>query len=270
MRVTIYQPQYFPRLHYFNRIMNSDVFVILDSAQYTKSLVHFGDVKKRHKSYQADCVIKKPEGEFFLTVPVKHGGLKAISEVEIDYAQNWIFRHLSTIKAAYGKSFYYNTISGDLREIISEKHIYLADLNIKTILWGICKVLDFKIETQDMNLDNVNKMLEDSKEVRLKKILRDRETGVKRPKGFSKGTEWTGMICKSVGATEYLHGETAKAGYMDLGYYKKLGIKPVVQNWRCATYTQRFSETVSFIPNLSIIDLLLNVSQKEANGLLLS
>ena len=47
MRVTIYQPQYFPRLHYFNRILNADTFVVLDSAQYTKSLVHFDTEQKR-------------------------------------------------------------------------------------------------------------------------------------------------------------------------------------------------------------------------------
>jgi hypothetical protein len=50
-----YQSRYIPQLHYFNRIISSDVFVILDDVQYSR-----GDLINR-------TLI---DGSRFLTVPV--------------------------------------------------------------------------------------------------------------------------------------------------------------------------------------------------------
>jgi hypothetical protein len=269
MRVTIYQPQYFPRLHYFNRILDADIFVILDSTQYTKSLVHFdNDQKKRHKSYQADTPIQFSQGTYLLTIPIKHQGLLALNKTQIDYTHHWAPKHVSTLRSAYGKAPFFNVFFPQIKEILSKQYQSLAELNMNTILWGLSCALGFDVAVEDLSLELINRKLKQNK-VGLSKILCDRETGVKRPDGFRKGTEWTTAICQSLGATEYLHGGTAQSGYMESDYYNMYGITPIIQNWKCQEYHQQFRDRLGFIPNLSIVDLLFNAGQERTQQILL-
>lgn len=267
MRVTIYQPRYFPQLHYYNRMFDADIFVILESAQYTKTLVHSVDDKKeRHKSFQSDAVIKYPSGQYFLTIPVKHNGLQPIKQSELDYSSNWPHKHLATIRTFYGKSSNFNQIYPSLEQLLKHKYQTLAELNIASILWGIQHLLELPYD-DTMTPEKMNTVLMNTQYIRLKKIVTDTEIGVQRPEGIQKGTEWTTMICERVGATEYFHGETAKNAYMDDSYYAKRNIKLVTQNWQCQEYTQQFAD-IQFLPNLSIIDLLCNVSPQKAREII--
>lgn len=264
MRVAIYQPRYFPQLHYFNRAINSDVFVILDSAQYTKALVHNVNGKKeRHKSYQSDTVLKLPEGRHYLTVSVKHDGLLPINQTALDYSSDWARRHIATIGSAYRKSSSFAQVFPDIEQLLKKNYQTLGELNTKTFLWGLSRLMGLKIDIDDLSVETINAHLQDSP-FRLKKIVLGSKLGVERPQGAQKGTEWTVAICKKLGASEYVHGQTAQNGYMDEEYYKKNNIKLVTQDWKCKEYEQQFNDRAGFIPNLSIIDLLLNVSEKEA------
>ncbi len=268
MRITIYQPRYFPQLHYFNRILSSDVFVILDGAQYTKSLVHHEDSGKsrRHTSYQSDTPIKLSQGMYLLTIPVRHDGLLPLRATTIDYMHKWVPKHLATIKTAYGRSPYFSPLFSSLRALLTQKEEILGTFTTKTIIWGLSHVLELNLSAQELTLEHLNAKLQKTKS-RLKNVISDSDTGVSRPEGLQKGTEWTVAICRMLGATEYYHGGTARAGYMELDQYKKFGITPLVQEWKCQSYTQQF-QTIPFIPNLSIIDLIMNVSPKKAREIL--
>lgn len=264
MRVAIYQPQYLPRLHYINRILDSDTFVLLSSAQYTKNIVHEDAKKERHKTFQSDTVIKLANGEFFLTVPVKHKGTNSIAETGVDYSQKWVRQHLQTIKQAYGKSKNFPKLESELNGLLTKQYASLAQLNIATILWGLAKTLDYDLSIEDLTLERFNEKLKNESRVRVKKIVEDYETGVKRPEGRQKGTEWTVAICKALGADEYVYGGTAASGYMDFGAYKENGIEPVQQDWKLNEYPQLFVDKTGFIKNLSVLDLILNVDSNES------
>ena len=80
----------------------------------------------------------------------------------------------------------------------------------------------------------------------------------------NKGSQWVVDLCKSVGANEQIHGETSKVGYMDTDLLESQGIKSIVQDWKANEYHQLYSKINGFKPNLSIIDLLFNVSKEEA------
>lgn len=264
MRVAIYQPRYFPQLHYFNRAINSDVFVILDCAQYTKALVHNVNGKnERHKSYQSDTVLKLAQGIHFLTVPVKHNGLSPISQTVLDYSSDWARRHIATIGSAYRKSLSFAQVFPQIEKLLKKNYQTLGELNTKTFLWALNRLMGLGIDVDDLSVEEINQHLQDSP-FRLKKIVLGSELGVERPQGAQKGTEWTVAICKKLGASEYLHGQTAQNGYMDEDYYHKNNIELVTQDWKCEEYEQQFNDRVGFISNLSIIDLLLNVDEKEA------
>jgi hypothetical protein len=269
MRITIYQPRYFPQLHYFNRILNSDVFVILDSAQYTKSLVHVTpNHRERHPSFQSDTPIKFAGGQYVLTVPVRHDGLKAINQTAVDYANTWPGKHAATIRTAYAKAGQFPCVFPSLETVIKRQYQTLADLNIASILWALSRLLDCTDSRTEPSLRSINRMVAKNRKFRLKKIIRDQLTGAFRPPGTSKGTEWTIAICQAMKATEYVYGGTAKEGYMDMEAYKKNGIRPIQQNWSCPRYPQLYTEKVGYLPNLSIIDLLMNVDAQTAISIL--
>ena len=71
-------------------------------------------------------------------------------------------------------------------------------------------------------------------------------------------------LCREVHATEYYCGGTGFAAYLDQGIFEKYGISVTIQDWRCQEYPQLFTKQQGFIPNLSIIDLLMNVSSDHA------
>lgn len=266
MRVTIYQPRYFPQLHYFNRIFSSDIFVILDTAQYTKSLTYPGEKKTRIRSYQSDTPIKTAAGIHLLTVPLRNNGLLPIAETEIAYAEPWNLRHLATIRSAYNRAPYYKTLSSRLEMLLRKKYRTLGQLNIATIIWAIDSLLNLRLP--DLTLENLNISLQKQRQVRLRQVLTVGQTGVSRPNGYRKGTEWTAAICTNLSATEYLHGGTGREAYMDLQYYNNLGVRPIEQNWTCSTYLQQFTENHGFTPNLSVLDLLFNVDHEAAQKIL--
>lgn len=266
MKATIYQPQYFPRLHYFNRILSADTFVILNSAQYTKSLVHLTDTgRERHKSYQSDMPIKISQGLHLLTIPIKQGnGNLQLNQTGMDYSQNWAAKHLIAIKSAYGRSPRFAEIFPQIEELLKKQYDSLSDLNTATIVWGISKLAGIDLKGENM-LDMLNeKLAASAPHFTLKKVVLDSQLGVLRPEGLQKGTEWTTAILTSIGATEYYYGGTAKESYMDLSHYEKNGITPIQQNWKCDEYNQQFIQNAGFLANLSIIDLLMNTDVEEA------
>ena len=83
MRYSGIQPQYFPRLHYFARILNADIFVSRDDAQFLRK--HKYPDGKTDKSYQAHTPIKTPSGIYLLNVPTKHEGFIPIYKTAISY-----------------------------------------------------------------------------------------------------------------------------------------------------------------------------------------
>lgn len=264
MRVTIYQPQYFPRLHYFHRILNADIFVLLDTAQYTKSLVHQTPAgTERHKSYQSDTPIKTGEGVFHLTVPVESKKMLPINQTAIAYMHKWDQKHKTLLKAQYAKAPYFSERFPSVQELLTTSFQSLSALNSATIMWGLRTVFALPHNEQ-----SINEQLQSLQHVRLKKIVLVSELGVKRPEGRQMGTEWTTGICEVLGATEYYHGETAGNNYMDVDYYIKRGIRPVSQKWHCPSYNQQYMKRLGFIPNLSILDLLFNESPSRAREVL--
>jgi hypothetical protein len=80
------------------------------------------------------------------------------------------------------------------------------------------------------------------------------------------GSQWMLDICKELDATEYLCGKSAYDNYLDKEAFRKAGIKIVVQNWTCPEYPQI---KVPFSSNLSILDLVMNVHERNRRALLI-
>lgn len=259
MRLAGYQPQYFPRLHYMNRILDSDIFEISDYIQFVArhDFPQKDGSVKRDKSHQVHAPIKLNEGAFYLTIPV-HDKLLPINRTEIDYSKDWAEKQLKTIEIGYRRSPNFEKYYKEIEEILNHKYENLADLTIKSVLWGIVRLITGdNFDLKDLNVESVNKLLNERENpFLLKKIFLASRSGVPAP-GKGEANDWIIKLCKSVGADEYFYGGTSHSAYMDLEKYEKAGIKSVLQDWKCEEYTQQYMKT-GFIPNLSVVDLIFN------------
>ncbi len=116
------QPTYASWYYFFYRIINADIFVILDDVQYSKN-----------SSFNRNKIINKNK-EILLTVPVFFkDNTQKINEIKIDYSKNWRKKHWMSISQSYSKSKYFNDFKDDLEKIYEKKFDRLLDLNMEII-----------------------------------------------------------------------------------------------------------------------------------------
>jgi hypothetical protein len=119
--VTIHQPEHLPWLGFFDKVLQSDVFVLLDNVQFRKNY------------FQNRNRIRTQTGSTWLTVPVLTRGRlsQAINEAEIDNKTNprWRQKTWSTIEQSYHSAPYWIEHKSFLRGVYEEEWTMLCDLN---------------------------------------------------------------------------------------------------------------------------------------------
>lgn len=171
--------------------------------------------------------IKTPEGSKLLTVPVRisKGHLQKINEIEVIMAEKWNEKHWKTIITYYGKAQYFKQYIDAFEDIFKKKEwASLAELN-KALIILIKNLLGLKTQiviSSDLDINGkVNNL----------------------------------SICKALDASTYLSGD-GSMDYLDEDEFSKEGISVTYTNFmHPGFYKQLFND---FIPNLSILDLLLN------------
>lgn len=268
LRYSGIQPQYFPRLHYFNRILNTDVFMVRDEVQFVGK--HKYPEGHNGPSYQAHTSIKIDSGTYLLNVAIEHAGQKRlIYQTKTTPDSSWREKHLKTIRYAYAKAPYFDIIYSQLEKIISKNHQSLAELNLKTILWVIGRLTESdEVLDSTVTFKSIDSLLKKQPFFRLKSIKLASQSQFYANSGQASANEKIIGLIKEVGATEDFCGGTAVAAYMDDKLFDQHDIKTVVQDWKCPEYPQQFMKKNGFAPNLSIIDLLMNVSTDEARSIL--
>jgi len=202
MLIAIHQPHYLPWLRYLHKIMEAELFVLLDDAQFVK-----GEWHNRNK-------IKSAQGPIYLTVPVIHKFGQSIGETRIENTSRWREKHLYALKTNYSSAPLYKEYISHLLPFYEENaQECLGDLN-EEMLKTFLSLLNIKTP-----------------------IVRSSSLGVE-----GKGNEKLLNICKAVGADAYLTGEKALEEYLDLQSFKENGIEVWVQRWQCPVYPQRFPQ----------------------------
>lgn len=117
MIVAIHQPHYLPWLRYFEKIVRSDAFIVLDDVQYEKN------------GYQNRNRIKTAQGPAVLTVPVRRPTQLPIREIEIDNGTDWRRAHRRSLEMSYGKAPYFAQYWPELEAIYEQEWNRLGALN---------------------------------------------------------------------------------------------------------------------------------------------
>ncbi len=131
----ITQSNYLPWRGYFSLIREADVFVIFDSAQFTKR-----DWRNRNR-------IRVNGQPHWLTIPIKAGGSQSssVSEIVVDDS-DWIESHVNRIEQAYSKYPFHADLAFILEALKSLKETsHLSQIN-ETILTVILSELEITTE----------------------------------------------------------------------------------------------------------------------------
>lgn len=269
MRLSCYQPQYFPRLHYFARALMADTFCFADGVQFVRRHKYPASPSRggyRDSSFQPLTPIKLRYGVDRLIVPICHEGLVPINRSSIAYDQPWPRQHERRIREGYASAPYFHRIYDPLYVTLVSRYANLADLGIATFLWGLS--LLFEEPEVRTNIDLANDYLQcHPYPFKLRRIVRLSSVDVSPTSTDRDATRWLVDNCRALGATEYVCGGTASCTYMNFSRFQQAAIRVVEQRWVCPEYRQQFSGH-RFVPNLSIVDLLANVDAATARGIL--
>lgn len=215
-RVAIMQPTYLPWLGYFSLMQSVDLFILLDSVQFSR------------RSWQQRNQIKMMNGPLWLTVPVLSKGKREqlISEVEIDYSQDFPRSHQKSLEVNYKKCVHFETLSPQLFAMLDADNKYLSGLTINSILW-IRDVLGITTPVRLASEFDVS--------------------GVK--------ADLLASLCEQVGATEYISPPGSKVYLDESDAFDRRRIPLSYFKFTHPEYPQRFGD---FLPNMSVVDLLFN------------
>jgi len=181
--------------------------------------------------------ILNPQGPLELTVPINkaHKFLPNLS-VEINNALPWRADHWKKILISYSNAKFFHLYKDYLQALYERDWLMLFDL-------------DFETTKKTMEWLGISIPIMKGSELKVE----------------SKSTERLVDVCKKIGADTYVSGSGGKS-YLDEGLFERNNIKLVYQSYAPAPYPQRFSST--FVPNLSIIDMLANVGPDSTSLIL--
>ena len=227
----IHQLHYLPWLRYLEKMARADIFIALDDVHYTKN------------GFQNRNKIKHPGGWMYLTVPVRAHAGQLLSEIEIAQESDWNASHWRAIQTNYGRAPFFPDHAPALAVIFGRPWTRLNDLNWELLMYlrsalGITTPI---LRSSELSIDGEA----------TDPTLRSSDASSLR------STSRLVAICRAVGADHYYSGSHAAEAYLDEAALEAGGIELVLQTWSCPTYEQRFPQ-VGFIPDLSVIDLLLN------------
>jgi len=217
--VAIHQPNFFPWLGYFNKIMRADAFIFLDNTQFSKTGGTW--------SNRVQLVINSQPAWITMPIVRNYHGVRLIADMEINDAIPWRIKFLKTLQINYRRAHYFQEIYPFLEDLIYYNTDKLSLFNINTII---------KL-AQKFHFDKEKFIIGSSLSTE------------------GKATELLISLIKSINGSSYLCGGGASE-YQEDGKFAQVGMELIYQNFNHPVYDQVNSK--QFIPGLSIIDALMN------------
>lgn len=177
MIVAIHQPNFIPWLGYFQKIKMADIFILYDTAQYSKN-----SFINRNK-----ILIAGQLKWFTIPVQYRHHSTDSIGNILVNPKNLRLNKISKTLRQEYQTSSFFDRYFPDFMNLLSKKRepFYLADLNSEIIKW-FC--LQWKIDTEIVRASGLNVEANNA-------------------------TQHIVDLCKKVGGKTYLSGVSGK-GYL--------------------------------------------------------
>lgn len=252
MILSAHQPIFLPYLGFFNKLKQSDLFMLMDLYP-----VNFKDKNKFDNRNRIRINNKK--GWQWITVPVLHTKKQQrFNEVRIDESQPWRERMYRIIKANYENTPYFKPYFKLLQRYLDIEYDTLADLNI-TLIKKIVEWLDLtKLKSY-----KYNKPLPLPLEVQSKPVHISRRYASPL---YLDGTssEKIVQLCYAAKLDKFLFGADGRK-YADLTLFAQEGIEVLFQDYKHPVYAQHWEP---FVSHLSVIDALFNLGKEGTKKLI--
>lgn len=226
MRVSIHQPHYFPWLGYLDKMAKADMFVILDEVQFEKSSQM---IRNRVLDQNGETKYLTISGDTKNFLDRRYCDL-CVKEPEI-----WTKRQMDALRNYYRKSKAKNEIFPLLEQFFSQEYATICQWTCGSIEW-----------TRNI-LGITTPLLYQSQ------IDYDRSC---------KKSDLVYSICNALHADVYFSGRGASVDYLEREKFAEHGVNIVFQDFVHPVYPQISS--VSFVPGISILDMLLNCGIEES------
>ncbi|MGB4704501.1 MAG: WbqC family protein [Candidatus Saccharicenans sp.] len=215
MRISFSQPVFLPWGGFFGRLLHSDLMILLDGTQFARG---FTFVNRNR--------LKGPQGEIWVTVPVKKKGLglQKISQLKIHQPDRWSEKFLGLLKHYYRHSLFFHLTEEALREIICRAGDDFCRLAVSS--------LKFMAQAFSIN----------------REFILQSETQVE-----GKGSSLLVSLAVKTGASEVILPYLADR-HLQMNLFHEAGIKVIFLKYLQEPYPQFWG---NFIGNLSALDLWL-------------
>jgi hypothetical protein len=199
------------------------------------------DVQFEKNSYVNRNRIKTQGEPLWLTVPLltsgKFGDL-AINKVEISHISKWQKKIIESVKQFYRKAPYFN----DYFPFLEDAFIYHEWVLLNDLIKHLNKYFLNALEINTPLIYSTNMQVEGAK------------------------SELILNLCKKVNCTTYISGPFGK-DYLDKESFDANGVDIYYHEYSHPVYPQLYK---GFIPNLSVVDLLMNCGPESKNILMLN
>lgn len=212
--VAIHQPNHLPYLGFFDKMANSDIFILYDNTQFAKYDIGF---QSRNK-------IRIKKGWIWLTVPVSYNFGALINQVNIK-DQHWRKTHWKSIEANYSRAKYFKEYKERFKAIYDKEWDNLSDLNI-AIIRELASALGIRTKT-----------------VKASELI---------PELNFKATDALVALCKAAKAEIYLSGVDGEK-YLEHEKFRKAGIKIIYQHYKHPEYSQVFPGFEPYMSALDLL-----------------
>jgi hypothetical protein len=217
----IHQPNFFPWLGYFDKLVKADVFLLMDNVQFPKTGAG---------TWINRVQLLSSNGPYWATASIdrKFHGTRLIRDSMFNVeAGAWKEKLLRSIIMQYAKAPYFSSVFPEIEPLLMFGDKNVANYNIHAIT-HLCALLGV----------NTAKL---------------RRGSTLRVDGSA--TALLIQMCLSVGANAYLCGGGA-SGYQDDAAFQQADVELIYQNFKHPTYKQGKSPV--FHPGLSVIDALMH------------
>ena len=214
MILSVHQPNFIPWIGFFHKIIESDLFVILDTVQYPrgKSVANRNKIKIGNDFHEIVVPISIPKG---------HEG--KVNYFEIKFGDDrWNKKILKTIEMTYSKSLFFNDYYSYFQNLFNSNNF--CQMNIDFILFVL----------KHLNIQTEIVLLSDLK------------------KGFEKKNDLIIGLCNHFSADIYLSGSGASK-YNDEEKLVENNITLVYQNYKPKVYTQVKGDFIPYLSIIDLL-----------------
>jgi hypothetical protein len=162
-KILIIELHHLPCIQYFVYLKTFKRIIIDFEDHYTK------------QTYRNRCYINGANKVQSLIIPIKKNrtNSRLTANVEIDYGQKWLGKHLRAIQSAYGKSPFFEYYADEFFDIFKKQPRYLQELN-RELLTKCLEILNFDLDLEFGTLkeENTENLLYEAKnEINPKNII---------------------------------------------------------------------------------------------------